>query len=470
MKVYNNSEMDIVVKNIAPFLHQLGFHDDEILYNYPVPVGRGKTIYADIVIKIDDVALLVIEAKRPNENLRYFSPQAESYGLLLRSAYYALTDGHDIIIFSTANSTEKYSGHLNITKLNFLNRNKLSNLITKTVIVYDEDKIENAKKTAIIFEDIKNFSDILYDCQDIIRDNDGLTGSDAFDEIAKILFVKIFYEKKELAGKRNELKLLELKDRDNLQGYFNTPLFQNVKNDNPDIFSNNETIKLSSETLLKLVEKLDNYTLLSTDIDVKGRTFEIFLGRTLTGDLGQFFTPRTVVRFMVDFCSTYLNMFDNENMCKIIDTSCGSGGFLIEVFKYLYSKHRQDVLYTDKLKKEAIYGIDVNPRLAQVAKMNMILHGDGHSGIQQGNGLIDIDDIAHYDLVITNPPFGNKDSGEILQMFDLGKIKFKEKDLQEKSTKPKKEKQQYREILFVEKCIKITKWGGGLLLSYLMVS
>lgn len=74
---------------------------------------------------------------------------------------------------------------------------------------------------------------------------------------------------------------------------------------------------------------------MQTNIDVKGRTFEIFLGRTFTGSLGQFFTPRTIVKFMVQFCMPYLQNFSKDNVCKIIDPSCGSGGFLIDTFQFL---------------------------------------------------------------------------------------------------------------------------------------
>lgn len=451
-----NSEADVIHKKIDPFLQKLNYDGNNIEYEKSISIGRNQTVYADIVINIDECTALVIEAKKLGENLKFYEKQAISYGLLLRATYTALTDGDNLLVFSVQNGNLKYSGKLDHLSVKFLDKKNLSSKIEKNIIENDnQQQIEEAKKILLIFEDIKKFSEILYDCQDIIRDNDGLTGSDAFDEIAKILFIKIFYEKQEMHGGENEIKTSSLSKKPKLGEYFNNHLFKQVKDANKDIFSDNEIIRLQDLTLSKLIAKLENYTLLNTNVDVKGRTFEIFLGRTFTGSLGQYFTPRTIVSFMTEFYSNYLKMFTKDKMCKIIDPSCGSGGFLIEIFRYLYLANINDPTYIEALRKKAIYGVDLDPRLAKVAKMNMLLHGDGYSGIWQGNGLTSIKKDNEYDLVISNPPFGNKDSDtKILSLFDLGK------HVLGSDIKNEKNKDQLREILFVEKCIKIAKWGG----------
>jgi type I restriction enzyme M protein len=450
------TEADVIHKKINPFLEKLGYSQNingEIEYEKALSVGRNKTVFPDIVINIDGTPAFVIDAKRIGENLRFYDKQAISYGLLLRTPYALLTDGEKIICLDTNTEEVLYDCELSVFPTDFLSKKKLKQKIIKTIHNVDNNRLEEAKKVLSIFDDIRKFAEVLYECENIIRDNEGLTGSDAFDEIAKILFIKIYYEKQAMQGRENEINVDNLIKRgggDFFKGY----IFTEVKKHNADIFEADDIIKLSNDTILKIVAILQDYTLLQTNIDVKGRTFEIFLGRTFTGSLGQFFTPRTIVKFMVQFCMPYLQTFTKENICKIIDPSCGSGGFLIDTFQFLCQANQNDKEYIECLRKQAIFGSDINPRLARVAKMNMILHGDGYSGIFHANGL-QTGSNDFYDLVITNPPFGSKDDNKaILSQFELGAEKHLKKN--KKSDK----KEQLREILFVEKCIKITKQGG----------
>ena len=194
---------------------------------------------------------------------------------------------------------------------------------------------------------------------------------------------------------------------------------------------------------------MEIYNLSTTSDDVKGIAFEKFLGRTFRGELGQFFTPRTIVDFMVKV----LDPQEGEYVC---DPCCGSGGFLIDAFEYVRAKIEKDIeqqkniikkqFYTDaydalpenekeevdakvsdvfgvlnreldinnaegrlrSLSFDCIYGTDANPRMARTAKMNMIMHGDGHGGVHHHDGLLNVNGIFEnrFDIILTNPPFG----------------------------------------------------------------
>lgn len=303
------------------------------------------------------------------------------------------------------------------------------------------------------------FSRLLYKCHNIIRNNDKLSPEAAFDEISKILFIKIRYERD---NNRTQIfskdAFVRLKDAYNSMKSKDAPeiyqfLFEKTKEDfsKDSLFDPNETIKIRETSFEKIVEELQVYNLSTTSDDVKGIAFEKFLGRTFRGELGQFFTPRTIVDFMV----SVLDPQEGEYIC---DPCCGSGGFLIRAFEYvreqietelekrkeeikqelipdnynkLKSKEQEEIdakisdafakmnyevdITNEKgrlrtLSYNCIYGTDANPRMARTAKMNMIMHGDCHGGVHHHDGLLNVNGIwdGRFDVILTNPPFGSR--------------------------------------------------------------
>ena len=308
------------------------------------------------------------------------------------------------------------------------------------------------------------FSRLLYKCHNIIRNNDKLSPEAAFDEISKILFIKIRYERD---NNRTQIfskdAFVRLKDAYNSMKSKDAPefyqfLFEKTKEDfsKDSLFDPNETIRIRETSFEKIVEELQVYNLSTTSDDVKGIAFEKFLGRTFRGELGQFFTPRTIVDFMV----SVLDPQEGEYVC---DPCCGSGGFLIRAFEYvreqieselekrkeeikqelipnnydkLKSKEQEEIdakvsdaftkmnyevdITNDKgrlrtLSYNCIYGTDANPRMARTAKMNMIMHGDGHGGVHHHDGLLNVNGIweGRFDVILTNPPFGARIDKEL---------------------------------------------------------
>lgn len=328
--------------------------------------------------------------------------------------------------------------------------------------ISDKKKIDAIKKQTKAFTR-EGFTKMLRTCHNIIRNNDKLSPEAAFDEISKILFMKIRYERDKNGSEVFTLKKYKQLEDDyekytrptlKRQGV-DLPYMQIMFNDTKDMFSEdhlfdeNESIKIRQNSFEQILEKLQTYNLSDTQDDVKGIAFEQFLGTTFRGELGQFFTPRTIV----DFMTHVLDLKEGETIC---DPTCGSGGFLIKAFEYVREQIEEDVkdakvklraeLEGDnydtlsekeqlainarieavqaKLNKEldtqvegsrmynlshnCIYGTDANPRMARTSKMNMIMHGDGHGGVYHHDGLLNVNGIfeERFDVVLTNPPFG----------------------------------------------------------------
>ncbi|EKY13754.1 N-6 DNA methylase [Capnocytophaga sp. oral taxon 326] len=395
-----------------------------------------------------------------------------------------------------------------------------------------EKKInELLKQTKAFTRD--EFSKLLFKCHNIIRNNDKLSPEAAFDEISKILFIKIRYER---TNSENQIFSLEAfrADKESYDKYkskgdkeFYQLLFEKTKEDfrDDDLFEPTEIIRIRENSFEAIVKELEIYNLSTTSDDVKGIAFEEFLGKTFRGELGQFFTPRTIVNFMVEV----LDPQETETIC---DPCCGSGGFLIKAFEYVRAKIEAKVqqekelikqeYYTetyeklsdaekekidDKVNKffsqlneelninndksrirtlsyDCIFGTDANPRMSRTAKMNMIMHGDGHGGVHHNDGLLNVNGIFEnrFDVILTNPPFGARVEKSLKiteadKYTDEERIKKYQKRYGDEYNKALKQVNNnigkplvslYKmgamstltEVLFIERCLNLLKPGG----------
>ena len=269
----------------------------------------------------------------------------------------------------------------------------------------------------------KLFTDILTRCHNIIRDNDKLSPEAAFDETSKILFVKIQRERAE--GKVYTMSdyLQEKEDYQEKYVIDNVPYYQFLfrqtkdKYRHEEIFDDHDAIKIREHSFEAIIHCLEALNLATTEDDVKGIAFESFLGKTFRGELGQFFTPRVVVNFMVSV------LRPTEDML-VCDPCCGSGGFLISVFDEIRKQIEADSRASEgekkkrirKLSTKCLFGVDANARMARVAKMNMIMHGDGHTCVYHHDGLLNVNGVYEnrFDLILTNPPFGSRVNKSLL--------------------------------------------------------
>lgn len=294
-------------------------------------------------------------------------------------------------------------------------------------------------------------------------------------ELINLIFCKIyderFTEQNEIvtfrAGVDEEAK--EVKER--ILG-----LFEKVKRKYREVLDENDNINLDAKSVAYVIGELQNYCLIEAERDVIADAFETFIGHALKGGQGQFFTPRNVIKMMVEILDP-----DDEDL--IIDPACGSGGFLIESLRHVWRKlDTEGEKYhwnKDNLKEEKmevalnrIKGIDKDYFLAKVAKAYMAIIGDGKSGIVCEDSLENQQNwsdatkqkihLGNFSVLLTNPPFGSKipvRGEDKLKQFDLGhKWKLNKKTGEwEKGKLKEKESPQ---ILFIERCLQLLKDDG----------
>ncbi|MCR5487419.1 MAG: N-6 DNA methylase [Lachnospiraceae bacterium] len=458
---------------ICMLVNEYGYSTDQMAQELKVTNsqrGQGKA-RADIVIwkskkdKADKkAAFIVVECKAENVKVR-----VEDYYQGFNYAAWAHAE-----FFVTTN--EKETKFFNVDPAYLPQKLEEVVAIPTAKDVNDAKKIEQIKNQTKTFTR-EEFTKTLQACHNIIRNNDKLSPEAAFDEISKLLFMKIRYERKERGTKvftRTQYEAEQKNYEDNVrpglagttfysQSYMQR-LFSTTKEEFKDdhLFEESDEIKIRENSFVQILEKLENFNLSDTQDDVKGIAFEQFLGTTFRGELGQYFTPRTIVDFMTEI----LDPQEGEIIC---DPTCGSGGFLIKAFEYVREKIEADVreqkekiraslegdnfdglseaeqikinarieemqaaLNTEldtsvkssrmyQLSRNCIYGSDANPRMARTSKMNMIMHGDGHGGVHHHDGLLNVNGIfeERFDVILTNPPFGqNVDRGQLISEAD----------------------------------------------------
>lgn len=343
-------------------------------------------------------------------------------------------------------------------------------------------------------------------CHNHIYVNDGMQKQPAFFELLKVIFCKINDER----NIPNDLDFFATSgERSNPDGQLTVAkrigkIFDRVKKKHSRIFERNEGIKLTTRSLSYIVAELQKYSLLDTNIDIKGKAYEEIVGANLRGDRGEFFTPRNVMQMAVSMINTTMAE-------TVLDSSCGTGGFLVNAMNHVIKQLQAEMenkigkpkngwsdiekkLLNDRIAEIAssnFYGFDINPDLVKATKMNMVMNNDGSGNIMRLNTLLpphewtaDVreklaealgvekgslrskKDIGVFDVIVTNPPFGSKlpiIDPHILEQFDLGYIweqtnngttHWRKTDRLQSSVPP--------ERLFIERCYQLLKPGGRL--------
>lgn len=333
-------------------------------------------------------------------------------------------------------------------------------------------------------------------CHNYIAGNQGIQKSDAFLELLKIIFCKIqderdsptptFYitptERHDAKGKALCRKRL-------------TRLFDAVKGSYESIFKSDERIELTDDVLAYIVGQLQMFSLLESDVDIKGHAYETIVGSNLRGDKGQFFTPRNM-------CSMMVRMVDPSEEDYILDPAMGTCGFLVTAMNYVIEKIGESVdasgrseaakqRVRESRKKgflaKHIVGIDFDPILVRASKMNMVMNNDGTGQLFHTNSLepfsafspelrkalrLDSKDVKSNSAlaeghgvtaIVTNPPFGSKipiEDPAILSTFDFGHSwSYDEAEME--WVMEDKLVSRPPEILFIERCVKLLEPGKG---------
>jgi len=314
-----------------------------------------------------------------------------------------------------------------------------------------------------------NLKQVFRRIHNYIYANQGLQKDKAFEELLKLIFIKVYDEQYSPS-----LKFYILPDEDinEVKSRLNE-LFEKVKSRYRYIFKENETVELNNSVLKYVVSELQRFSLIDTDTDIKGEAYEQLVGPNLRGDRGEFFTPRNVCSMTIEMLFSLIpeEKLTSPGGMKILDPAVGTGGFLIagiqrikQLFLNRGFKYDQLRDLVREVSNTNFYGIDFNPFLVKVAQMNMVMHGDGSSNIEHANSLENPDNwnekvrekvkFGEFDIVVTNPPFGTKamiDNPDILTQFELTTFGAKSP----RSALPP-------EQLFIERCLDFLKPGGYL--------
>lgn len=527
----NKPEEEVRQKYICRLIDSYGYSKDQMDQEIQVSNSqRGQgAARADIVVwrshedkENKNYPLIVVECKAESVTIR-----KEDYYQGMNYASWAHAD-----FFVTTNLKE--------TRIFKIVKGQIPDKLDEIVDIPNATQANNQKEIDKLLIQTKKFtrdefSRLLFKCHNIIRNNDKLSPEAAFDEISKILFIKIRYEREndegQIFSKERFVENRKAYEKLNKEmGVTNAiPFYQNLFEKtkqqfaNDHLFDDNAKIEIRENSFEQIVKELEIYNLSTTSDDVKGIAFEQFLGKTFRGELGQFFTPRTIVDFMVSI----LDPQEGELVC---DPCCGSGGFLIKAFEYVREKIEKDIeeqkesikkqLYGDDYEKmsvkkkqevdsevarifsylneelninnekgrlrslsfDCIYGTDANPRMARTAKMNMIMHGDGHGGVHHHDGLLNVNGIFEnrFDVILTNPPFGSRVEKDLKiteadKFTDEAKIAVYKKRYGDAYTQALKQVNDnvgksllslYKigngltEVLFIERCLNLLKPGG----------
>ncbi len=442
---------------------EYGYTLEQMLPEFRIQKGSALIGPADIVVfhdskdKTQDNIFIIVECKRKNR--RDGVKQLKTYLAGCESADYGVWfNGDDIVYIRRLRRAPHWKEIFNIPR----SGEKLG--------LPRKDSLKPATELVKVFEA----------CHNHIYANDGHLKDQVFNEMLKVLFIKLMDEKN-YTSPVAQFGITEDEYDEIVRGGTNqfehriTKLLQIAKSQHKDIFTKEESINVKLTTLAFVVGQLQNYDLSHSSRDVKGLAFQKFVYAHQRGDRGEFFTPDPIIEMAVQI----INPTANE---IVLDPACGTGGFLVAAMRHVESSLNEVI--KDKLDFERartnyalknLMGIDFNPALVRVSKMRMILEEDGHTGIFHSNSLHSFDKIqadaksanalnmeeGSIAVVMTNPPFGKKGKitdKEILKNFALGH-QWKRSSGQYRVTDRELD-EQVPDILFLERCLHFLKLKG----------
>lgn len=493
---YNNPEEKVQAETFLRLILDYHYPVNRIKQFVPVTMGR-EVKEADIVIYDDDMCMsphILVECKRQEVS------EAE-YQQAIEQAYsYAFALPCDVKYVWVTSGIK--SDYFEVDK-NLNSRNQLPDIpqfgvknVASYKYVYGAEYLpEESGKQRFFDLSIIEQSDLtrrFKQAHEALWAGGQLNPSEAFDELDKLIFCKIWDERKpRRMGEPYDFQIItvskeeeksetkrRLIENDNLYKRV-LALYEEGRQKDKEVFRDN--IRLTPEKIRTVVGYLESVNLGETDLDSKGRAFETFMGSFFRGNFGQYFTPREIVKFIVD-------VLPIEHDSKVLDTSCGSGGFLLYALNKvrnkateLYPQYKTDTRqykfwfsYWHDFAEKNLYGIEISEQISRAAKMNMIIHDDGHTNVITSDGLVSDESIiaktnnhgfkyGTFDFIITNPPFGStvrQSEQAYLKTYQLGK---KEEDWLAVAARPQETRDgQSTEVLFIEQDYKFLKEGGYL--------
>jgi len=448
---WSDPEEQVRAEQILDLVFTYKYSPSRMEAEVPIPT-RGTPPRADIVVFSDDRRknpYITVEVGAPSTSETRRSTKIEQmfgYANALASDFAMYYDTN------TPATTWEVKGH------GGLERDR--NVIARVPVNYGnvpEYTYRQGGNNDLRGVDAHELSRMFGQCHNDLWSGGKLDPTEAFDEMSKLMFAKLYDEQRTRNGGDYGFQIgrfeSEVTVAERIRG-----LYDAARERDEGVFD--EPIKSDPRKIVRVTARLQGISLLKTDPDAKGRAYEQFLGEVFRGRLGQYFTRREIVDFMVDLAAPGLDD-------KLLDPACGSGGFLVYAMKYVFSDienaygGNDDMVY--RLKREyaeqRIYGIEINEKLARVAMMDMVINDDGHTNIVADSGyrasfdnpgLVD----GSFGLVLTNPPFGDtvkSEEGDKLGDSTLASYSLSRGGKNTKS-----------EVLFVERATRFLKPGGRL--------
>lgn len=419
----------------------------ELIYNYKYPakhieiehnvMDRVPNYYCDIVIHESEdwkTALVAVECKKDGISANEFEQavkQACNYRLSVGAKFAGVVAG----------GTRRFLEFINFPPLE-RERNIISDLPEYKGEIPQWRFYKEVYGKDLRLAPREDLRSAIRKCHQTLWEGGRRSPITAFGEFSKIMFIKIRDEKNTEDGQPYTFQRKTKETNEDLAKRIHT-LYEAERKDEPEVFK--DPINVDANVLAQVVEHIERINFNKTDLDTKGVAFEEFMGGFFKGDFGQYFTPREIINFCV-------NMLQITNKDFILDPACGSGGFLLYALDYIreqanrkFPNHKADVQkgiahykYWHDFAEHNLFGFEINEELARVAKMNMIVHDDGHSNIIGNDALDFIETIQSkakarervtrnsFDVVLSNPPFGSvvkeaEKGNDYLEQFDLRK-------------------------------------------------
>lgn len=528
------NESDVEQFFMIKLLEDLGYGPDYIktkatVSEYSISKKHRRKRYSPDYIVYSDKRhtkpVLVIDTKNPNEDVEEGVLDAQLYTSVIRrklkepkpEQYCIGTNGLLLIV-------KHFDSDSIILSLNFedfvennIKYQNLKKLISYGFLLVKQTRLSTEDNFEFTKPKLSEIRGIFEACHKIIWRKEVMSPESAFYEFSKLMFIKLNEDKrlhkdselKKLIDSGQSLPISKVyfsehwieQNEDAEKNPINSILFRRIREDlewkikrkeKKRIFDEDENIDLEPDTIKEVVELIQHLDLISIDEDLNGRLFETFLSATMRGrQLGQFFTPRSVVDFMTDLADLQVSQ---EKTDYVLDGCCGTAGFLIEAMAKMIEKltspplsrlltEKQQKGLKEEIRDQHLFGIDLGkkPPIARIARINMYLHGDGGSRIYFADSLdkepeipetltaelreereelkkILVEQGTKFDVVLTNPPFAMrckrkvKDQERILLQYLLARTKGGKLRASLKSN-----------VMFLERYMELLKPNGKLL-------
>ena len=477
-----NPEEFVQAETYLKLIYEYNYPATNISVNESVQIG-SETREADILVYNDshNKILIVVECKEENINERQFQiavDQAYSYAHASAARYVWVTSGIKDEYFEITNISP-------VARISISDIPKRDGEVKRFKYIKGVNEPPKGTQSELI-QKFKSAHDALWG-------GGALAPTTAFDELDKLIFCKIWDERwrdndPKSKGQPFDFQIIHYpEDQQNNKAKVELEkrirdLYEHGRKKDSEVFK--DDIKLDKHKIYTVVQYLQDINLSKTDLDAKGLAFQSFMGEFFRGDFGQFFTPKPIVEFIVTAIGV------NKDW-KILDTSCGSGGFLLHALKTVRDDANE--IFSDEIgsaswrdywhvfAEKHLFGIEINEQISRVAKMNMIIHDDGHTNIITNDGLknnrtLEIENRnlnfqdGTFDLIMTNPPFGSTIKADEVgyykeyELFEknLGFTEIKDR-IADDNNKNKWRTSQSTEVLFLERCYKYLNEENGYL-------